>query len=228
MKLNPRLEMIAKLVDFGAKIIDVGCDHAYISAYLLQNGICETADASDINPGPLKRAEATLQKHGLIDRVKLFLSSGLDRVPENVYDTVILAGMGGETISEIIDGCRWIKSSGVRLILNPMTADEHLRRYLYENGFCVIGERLALEGTKLYVCIKAKYDGSKREYKRRELVFTDKMDRNDPLFSKYINERISSIAKKQNGLRKKCDGAEEELSQCEADIKMLHEALKGG
>ena len=97
-------------------VCDVGTDHAYLPAYLIENNICDYAIASDINEGPLKFAQQTIIKYHIEDKIRLLKSDGLKNIPsENVSD-VVIAGMGGETIAEIISGTQWLKS-GVNLSL---------------------------------------------------------------------------------------------------------------
>jgi len=148
MMLTPRLLAVAESVPRGARILDVGTDHAKLPVYLLLHGAVQSAAASDVKPGPLARAKATVSRFGLTGRVPLFLSDGLKDIPSGLADTVVIAGMGGLLIFSILSGAG---ADGYdRFVLQPMRAVPELRRLLTENGFVIIDERLAAEGDKLY------------------------------------------------------------------------------
>ena len=148
--LDNRLKKIAELVSGKGTAVDVGTDHAYLAAELITSGKCSRVIASDIKEGPLDSARHTVEKFGVQDKVELILSDGLEKVPlENVSD-IIIAGMGGETIADIVSR---IKDDNIRLIMQPMTKVELLRRKLYEMGYEVTEEHLVADGDKMYVII---------------------------------------------------------------------------
>ena len=108
--IDNRLRVCSEMVNGSGIVCDVGTDHAYLPAYLIENKICDYALASDINDGPLSFAEQTVKKYKFEDRIKLVKSDGLDKIPsENVSD-IIIAGMGGETIVSILENVQWIKN----------------------------------------------------------------------------------------------------------------------
>ena len=128
--------------------------------YLIENNICDYAIASDINEGPLKFAQQTIIKYHIEDKIRLLKSDGLKNIPsENVSD-VVIAGMGGETIAEIISGTQWLKS-GVNLVLQPMTRAGYLRKWLYKNGFEIAEEKAVIQDRFIYTAIRAFYSGYK-------------------------------------------------------------------
>ncbi|MBR6874655.1 MAG: SAM-dependent methyltransferase, partial [Ruminococcus sp.] len=103
-----RLLACARLVR-GSRAADVGTDHGYLPMYLVQNGICESALACDINEKPLASARENIEKAGLSDKIGVYLSDGLGSVPCEGITDVIVAGMGGELIADIISRANWIK-----------------------------------------------------------------------------------------------------------------------
>ena len=135
IKLDQRLLSVASLVRKNKVVADVGTDHAYVVAYLIENGITERAIASDINKGPLENARQTLVDCGIEDKVSLILSDGLKNIPENSCEDIVIAGMGGILISEILENAPWIKNDNMHIIAQPMTHAEVLRKWLFENGF---------------------------------------------------------------------------------------------
>lgn len=158
--IDNRLKVCADMVSRNGIVCDVGTDHAYLPAYLIENNICDYAIASDINEGPLKFAQQTIIKYHIEDKIRLLKSDGLKNIPsENVSD-VVIAGMGGETIAEIISGTQWLKS-GVNLVLQPMTRAGYLRKWLYKNGFEIAEEKAVIQDRFIYTAIRAFYSGYK-------------------------------------------------------------------
>ena len=158
--IDNRLKVCADMVSGNGIVCDVGTDHAYLPAYLIENNICDYAIASDINEGPLKFAQQTIIKYHIEDKIRLLKSDGLKNIPsENVSD-VVIAGMGGETIAEIISGTQWLKS-GVNLVLQPMTRAGYLRKWLYKNAFEIAEEKAVIQDRFIYTAIRAFYSGYK-------------------------------------------------------------------
>lgn len=149
MELSARLQTIAQQVPQGARLVDVGTDHGYLPVWLLQNGRVEKAIASDLREGPLERARATARQYGIEETLSLRLCDGLAGIEANEVDTVVIAGMGGETIASILRAAPWAHQDKL-LLLQPMTGMPQLRRWLQENGYAILSERVAQEGTKLY------------------------------------------------------------------------------
>lgn len=150
--LDKRLKLCAEFVK-GDRICDIGTDHAYLVAELLSQGKCSTAVAADINEGPLAAARATLEKAGVLDRADVILSDGLKSVPESNITDIVIAGMGGELISRIIEACDWL--DGKNLILQPMTQAPYLVKWLYGNGFEIAEQRAVIDGRFCYTVINA-------------------------------------------------------------------------
>ncbi|MFR9189366.1 MAG: class I SAM-dependent methyltransferase [Anaerotruncus massiliensis (ex Togo et al. 2019)] len=97
--------------------------------------------ACDINRKPLEKAAFTLSEYGVADRVKLILCAGLDGLPAGGADDIVIAGMGGDLIWEIIGKAPWTRDPALRFVLQPMTKSERLRRSLAENGWISCGRR---------------------------------------------------------------------------------------
>lgn len=150
--LDKRLKLCADFVR-GSRICDIGTDHAYLVAELLSDGRCSSAVAADINEGPLSAAKATLEKAGVLDKTDLILSDGLKNVPESGITDIVIAGMGGELISRILEACDYL--DGKNLILQPMTQVPYLIEWLYKNGFEIIGQRAVTDGKFCYTVINA-------------------------------------------------------------------------
>ena len=155
--LAPRLEAAASLVG-GGSFADIGSDHAYLAIKLaLERGVCGVA--SDLREGPCERARKNVRQYGLCDKIKVYCRSGLDRIEEFAPENIIICGMGGELIAEILEGSEYPKSSRCRLVLQPMSMQDELRRYLVREGYSISDERVVYDSGKYYQLIAAKYTG---------------------------------------------------------------------
>jgi len=149
-QLSPRLSAIAESVGECKCLADIGTDHAYIPVYLCKRHKAETAIACDINPEPLRRAESTVKTYNADKFVELRLGSGLDPIKSDESDAIVIAGMGGLLIANIIgSGLDKIKNAN-KIILQPMSAVSELREYLYSHGWRIISESLVVEENKIY------------------------------------------------------------------------------
>ncbi|MBQ8398353.1 MAG: SAM-dependent methyltransferase [Clostridia bacterium] len=158
--LSPRLLLAASLVRNGAILSDVGTDHALLPAHLLLCGKIKRAIASDIVKGPLQRAEETVRKYGLQDRVATVLTPGLAGIEAYHPTDIVIAGMGGETIAQILRDAPFVKDGALRLILQPMTKGELLRDYLSSEGFLIEKEYRVKEEHRIYTILQVHYDGT--------------------------------------------------------------------
>lgn len=139
---------------------DIGTDHAYLPAWLIQNGVVRRAVASDIHKKPLENAQKTISLYGLENKIELRLSDGFAKIlPEEAVE-IAVAGMGGEQIAAMIENTPWLKAVDKHLILQPMTHYEDVRRALCENGFSILCEKTAAEGERVYLVISARYAGA--------------------------------------------------------------------
>lgn len=155
--LDKRLSAVAALVRQGSRLADIGTDHAYLPVYLVQSGVCPSAIASDIGAGPLDAAYRTVTENGLTSEIALRLGDGLATVTAGEVEDIAIAGMGGETIAAILEAAPWVQNEGIRLILQPMTRAEDLRRWLLTHGFSVLEEHLIIDGRHLYPVMAAEY-----------------------------------------------------------------------
>lgn len=155
--LSKRLKAVADCVNDGARVADVGTDHGYLPVYLVENGVSPSAVASDINEGPLNSCKLLVSQRGLQDKIKCVISDGLKNVDTTGIDDIIIAGMGGELIANILSDCVAVKKK--HLILNPMTHSEITRSWLYLNGFLIKNDIIVKDGKHYYNIIEAEYSG---------------------------------------------------------------------
>ena len=166
--LDDRLLSAAEYVRQGAHLADIGTDHALLPIFLLLSGRVTSAVLADINEGPLSAARENVVAHGLSDRVEYRLTDGCAALSGLGITDYTICGMGGELIADIIDRAPHLMCEGVRLILQPMTRQATLRRYLAEHGFTIKSERYTYAQGKYYVTMLA-------EYTKEKTVLTDTM-----------------------------------------------------
>jgi tRNA (adenine22-N1)-methyltransferase len=165
-------------------------------------GIATFAIASDINEGPIKNAQSNIIAHQCEDKIKLVHCGGLDGVDGDRVDDVIIAGMGGELISAIINDAKWLKKPDKHLLLQPMTRANELRKYLCDNEFDIIEERVVCEGERLYTIISAKFIGKPIKYDD-VFLYVGKVnpDKNE-VSKRYILNQSAVIRKIAEGMEK--------------------------
>jgi tRNA (adenine22-N1)-methyltransferase len=150
MGYNSRIQAIKSLVPKGARLLDVGTDHAILPIELVKEGVISFAIASDVNPSPLNRAKEEIAKNNLSSEIETILSNGFENIPYGRYNCVAICGMGGHLIWEIIEKAG-DKSKYCPLILQPMSYPEALRKKLFQNGYKISNEVFAIDNNKSYV-----------------------------------------------------------------------------
>ena len=168
-KLTPRLAAAASFCRQGAFVADIGTDHAYLPIALCLSGRARGAIASDINAGPVERAEENIKNYGLDGIIEVRRADGLDGIEQFAPDDIMILGMGGELIARIISDAPWTKNKSINLCLQPMTHPEYLREFLLENGYEIIDEAIA-EEEKIYQIILARFSGEKQSHAPEELL----------------------------------------------------------
>lgn len=158
-KLDLRLAAAAEFVKEGTVAADVGTDHGYLICYLVNEGICKRGFATDINIKPLESAKALIKEMELEDEIETVLTDGLEGLPEDEIDEVLICGMGGETICGILEKAKWVKSEKVHLVLQPMSRADVLRRWLCEKGWNIDEEKAVEVEKHLYTVMSANYIG---------------------------------------------------------------------
>ena len=153
--LSKRLQMLADMVSEGNRLVDVGCDHGFLSIYLVQSGKCPKALAMDVRKGPLAAAQAHVEEAALGDYIETRLSDGLLEYFGGEADTLVCAGMGGPLMERILADSYEKAKSLKELILQPQSEIREFREYLRGNGFRVVAEDAVIDEGKYYFCMKA-------------------------------------------------------------------------
>ena len=228
MKLTDRLLKIASLVDNGKRIADIGTDHGYIPVYLLNQNKIQYAILGDVNKGPLENARKEVTRNKLQDKVDLRLGSGIEVLKENEVDEIIIAGMGGMLINNLLKANEKVAHTTEKLILQPMQAPEELRMFLYQNGYKILDEHLVREEHRLYEIIVCKYEGL--EPQEIDPIYYEiglkLIENNDPLLNDFIENKIrinQNVLKKLEG--KEAQGIEDKRATLNKKIDALNDLL---
>ena len=225
MELSPRLLKIASLVPKGSKLADVGTDHGYIPLYLLENNIIEYALAMDVNPMPLKKAEDNITLAGFGNACDFRLSNGLEKLSPNEVDIVVIAGMGGILMQDILSRGKKSITPNTKFILQPMIAPIELRTFLYENGFNIENEYVVREDNKFYNIMYVSV--GKCTPSQNDLIIGKNLKNNScEIFADYINYRIKVCTNIIKGIEKSKNPDNAELAKQKNYLKELKNAQK--
>lgn len=154
MELSKRLFAVASLVTPGNKIADIGTDHAYIPIYLIEKNICVSAIAMDVNEGPIERAKDHIIEAGYENQIETRLSNGLEKLRPKEVESVIIAGMGGGLVLQILSAHPEVTCSLKECILQPQSEIAKVRAFLLNHGFEIIEEEMVLDEGKYYPMMK--------------------------------------------------------------------------
>lgn len=196
MKLKGRLKLIYDKICSCETVCDIGTDHAYIPIYILKNMKCKKAVATDVVKGPIQIALKNIRKFNMEHCISTRLGNGLEPLKESEIDVIIIAGMGGVLITEILSRGYEKARRANKLVLQPMNSTELVRQWIYENGFKIDDEELVNEGKKIYNVIIASWDGIVRNLDEVLYYVGEKLiKKKDPLLTLYIGRIISKLDK---------------------------------
>lgn len=199
--IDKRMECIANCVRNEAILADIGTDHGKLPIYLVQTGKIKKAIAADINEMPLQKAKDNIRKYGLDSFIDTYLTDGLCGIEKFSPTDVVIAGMGGELIMQILS-MQTIEKNGVKYILQPMTKEDSLREYLCENGYMIVDEYLVKEN-KVYQIICAEYCGKNQEMTDAEyLLGRINIEKKEAYFDELLLKVIERIKVKIAGRQK--------------------------
>lgn len=184
--MNKRLHCILSHIPVGQGVIDVGTDHGYLPAELAVRGYPGRLLASDLRPEPLAAARRTAENAGVKDRISFILCDGLDGCDPDALDTIVIAGMGGDTICGILDRGEWCMDRRYTLVLQPMTHAEVLRYWLVNNEFAIVAEDIVEDGGFLYSVLVACFGGQTNLSEAELYTGAATLLREHPLFPSFI------------------------------------------
>ncbi len=221
--ISKRLQLCTALVPEGARVADVGADHGYLGIALLLSGRATHVVASDLREKPLSKARQNAAQFGVADRMTFLLCDGLEEVQPEQVDTIVCAGMGGDTIAYILSRCEWVKESRPRLILQPQTSGNDLRRFLGENGFSIRQEQLVEDGGFLYFAMEAVYGGGVPLTPGQQYVSPQLLASGSPLLPKYLCRVEESLVKTVAGISRASYSELDRLRYYETALREVRE-----
>lgn len=226
--MNLRLNTLAKMVDPGSRVADIGTDHAYLPIELVKNGKIDYAIASDVAEGPLENAKNDIAAAGLTEQIETRLGSGLETVTHaDQIDTVVIAGMGGKLMTDILDRA-WSKDAQFKtLVLEPNIGEAGVRNWLMMHNYKIISEKLIAEDGHTYELIKASLTEEKHEMTEKEIFFGPFIvqEKNPVFYQKWEGQLVyyQRLLVNLNKARKK---DEDRINEVDHDIKLIKEELE--
>lgn len=236
IQLSKRMQMNADMLSKGQVVADIGCDHAFVSIYLIQSAAAEKVFAMDVIEGPLEIARKNVKAAGLLydpdnceasdGRIEIRLSDGGRALKEGEADAALIAGMGGLLMEKILTESMAVFSKMNELVLQPQSELCHFREFLCENGFVIQDERMVREEGKYYTSIKVvPYDES-NHMKRQELSIAEKaygpclIKKKDEVLKDYLEWEKSQKSKILENLKNQKGGERiaSRISQLEGEI----------
>lgn len=223
MRLSDRMRMVASMVTEGKVLADIGCDHGYLSIWLVRNGIVSRAIAMDVREGPLERAAANIRFFHQQERIETRLSDGMDELAPKEADRIVIAGMGGILMRDILLRGRACAEAAGQMVLQPQSDIGLVREAVHSLGYRIADEQACREGGKYYIafaCVKGSeevpYTGAEYRY-GRILV-----NRRDETWLAYLREELGKKERMIERIRVKdpeCSGRR--ASEITAEIAEL-------
>ena len=222
--LSARLATIASFVLPGRPMADVGTDHGHLPAALVARGTVPNAIASDALEGPLEAAAQTLYRSGTADLIELRLANGLRRLADAEVATIVIAGMGGRSIVDILDG--GVPAGTQRLVLQPNTGVAHLRRHLDRTGWHIHDEAMVEEGERLYPIVVAEPGGECGSLSEPDLALGPVLRHvvSAPMQT-WVSREQAKLERKLAGMARGSHPALDELERTRRLLQILNEYL---
>lgn len=235
-ELNLRLKMLYNMIPDCTKLGDVGTDHGFLPIYSVINNKCKVALASDLRIGPLNIAIRNIKEAGLEQSVETLLTPGLEGYNDKNCDVIVIAGMGGLTICDIlkdwINCCRDTKyfPGNISFILQPNTHENEVRKFLWDNSFVILDEQSIKDGNHVYLGIRCKPFSLKEEYTQLQTytgkIMYQRLNFDDIVYYKNLINKYTNVL---NGLSKRKDDDKdiERISFIKELLIKLNIILKG-
>ncbi|PKM89770.1 MAG: SAM-dependent methyltransferase [Firmicutes bacterium HGW-Firmicutes-12] len=193
LRISNRLQALAKMVPQGMRTADIGTDHAFLPCYLISQGISPFVIAIDMNEGPFEAARRNISNYLLENYIDLRLGEGLKPLKPHEVEVLVIAGLGGSTMTEILNGSPEVVCEARRVIFQPMTDAEVIRIWLQENGWTIIDEELIYEDRRIFEIIAAEKRKS-RTLSQSELCFGPLLiEKKHPLLPDLLEKELNGL-----------------------------------
>ena len=226
--MNLRLNALAKMVDPGSRVADIGTDHAYLPIKLVADQVIDYAIASDVAQGPLDNAIEDIRQVGFQNKIEARLGNGLATVkPSDQIDTVVIAGMGGKLMCQILQAAWDQNMKFETLILEPNISEPRVRQWLVDHNYQIVDEGLLFEAGHSYELIKAKKAIQRVELTEKEILFGPHIlqNRNEAFQQKWQNQ-LQYFRNLVINLNKAQNKDETKIASLEKQIVMIEEVLE--
>lgn len=236
--LSKRLRALADFVPVGKKVADIGADHAHLLIHLAKRGDLIQGIAGELNEGPWQNAREQVERSGETERIEVRLGDGLSVLAAGEADVIVLAGMGGSLMARILEaGAARLPATG-RLILQPNTDSDQVRRWLIDHEWQLIDERLVEDGDFLYEILVAEPGEGIKPYRFSSLPVERQIgvgpllwQKKDPLLPRKLREELAGLIRISEALQqgKSADARQRKLVIEEeiAEIRRLLTWLEG-
>lgn len=232
-KLSNRLEAVANNIPAGARLADIGSDHAYLPCNVLKKGIVPVAVAGEVAEGPYQSALEQVQSENLEDKIAVRKGDGLEVIQPGEVDCITIAGMGGTLISNILERGKTKLDGVTRLVLQPNVGSFSVRSWLIDNGWELIKEEILKEDGKIYEILVAERGAPLKPYQQTNheegiLFGPFLMAEKSPIFKEKWNQEKKNWERILNQLNEAVQNEETAIKRIELDTKinMAEEALK--
>lgn len=228
VKLSKRMQTVADMVE-ETKVVDIGCDHAFVSIYLARKPEVENVIAMDVRKGPVDIARGNVVLYGLNNYIDVRMSDGFEKLAVGEANVAVIAGMGGYLIIDILTRGKIHLDRGINLVLQPQSDIRALREYLVSVNYKIIKEEMILEDGKYYTIIKAHPNQeTTMEYNEDELTYGPCLlsDRHE-----ILHQYLKNIYVKNNDLAKKLqdvgsDKSKDRMNQISKENQQIHKILE--
>lgn len=225
--LSARLACVASLVPAGARVADIGSDHAYLPAALVLDGKIDFAIAGEVVKGPYENAVHEIKDHQLEGQVIPRLADGLAAIePADKVDTITIAGMGGSLIASILEKDK-NKLTGIkRLVLQPNVGESQLREWLMNNHYQIMTEKIIEEDNHIYEIIVAEPSVVPFRYSKYELDFGPfLLENKGPVFRKKWQEYLQREAHVIDQMQKAQQPPVKKINEINQFLSQVKEAI---
>jgi len=227
LNLTPRLKIIADSIQGFETLADIGSDHAYLPIYLIKSGRVKSIIATDVNSGPAEISRKRIKNHGLEPKISVREGNGLRAINPGEAEVIVIAGMGGILIGDILDKGIDAAKSAKLLILQPMRDSEKVRKWLLEHGFHIIDEELVKDQDKIYEVIWSQPGEEAGEAKGLLLIGEKIIEKKHPLLEEFIYRKVKELEKIMIALEAMdSDNCRERAEECRAMLAYYREVAE--
>ena len=223
--LSTRLLACAAFVNTGDRVADIGCDHGYLSIHLLTSGIAKSCIASDVAEGPLQSAMRNARKFGVQENISFYLSDGVRNIPRD-FDSLVCAGMGGDTMIHILESAPWLRNEKYRLILQCQSKRPELCKWLYAHGFAIRRETLAKDGRFCYPVMEIVYAPGENLKGAQFYITPALLSSGSPLLPEFYDRVVGGIRMSVEGLARTGGEKYEEMKAILDELLAMKEEIQ--